>query len=48
MSYEFQEAHRNYEDMQILSKKVQQWINALEKSQETCRPAFASPTWGGW
>ena len=33
MSYDFQEAHRNYEDLQLLSKKVQQWINALEKAK---------------
>ncbi len=33
MNYEFQEAHRNYEDMQTLGKKVQQWINALEKAR---------------
>ena len=33
MSYEFQEAHRNYEDMKTLGKKVQQWINALEKAK---------------
>jgi len=39
MSYEFQEAHRNYEDMQILSKKVQQWINALEKAKNVS-PSF--------
>lgn len=39
MSYEFQEAHRNYEDMQTLSKKVQQWINALEKAKNVS-PSF--------
>lgn len=39
MSYEFQEAHRNYEDMQTLSKKIQQWINALEKAKNVS-PSF--------
>ena len=33
MSYEFQEAHRNYEDMQTLSKKIQQGINKVEKAK---------------
>ena len=39
MSYEFQEAHRNYQDMQTLSKKIQQWINALEKARNIS-PSF--------
>ncbi|MBI3776063.1 MAG: tetratricopeptide repeat protein, partial [Gammaproteobacteria bacterium] len=39
MSFEFQEAHRNYQDMQTLSKKVQQWINALEKAKNVS-PSF--------
>lgn len=39
MSYEFQEAHRNYEDMQTLSKKAVQWINALEKAKNVS-PSF--------
>lgn len=33
MSYEFQEAHRNYEDMQTLAKKVQHGINRVEKAK---------------
>ncbi len=39
MSHEFQEAHRNYEDMQTLSKKIQQWINSLEKAKNVS-PSF--------
>ncbi len=39
MSYEFQEAHRNYQDMQTLNAKVQQWINALEKAKNVS-PSF--------
>jgi tetratricopeptide (TPR) repeat protein len=39
MSHEFQQAHRNYEDMQALGKKVQQWITALERAKNVS-PSF--------
>jgi tetratricopeptide (TPR) repeat protein len=39
ISYEFQEAHRNYLDMQTLGKKVQQWITALERAKNIS-PSF--------
>ncbi len=39
ISFEFQEAHRNYLDMQTLGKKVQQWITALERAKNVS-PSF--------
>lgn len=39
ISYEFQEAHRNYVDMQTLGKKLQQWITALERAKNVS-PSF--------
>lgn len=39
MSYEFQQAHRSYADMQAMSKKIQQWMTALEKARNVS-PSF--------